>query len=191
MTNPSRLKIVALTAPSGAGKTTIARRVMETFPQMQFSISATTRPPRPHERHGVDYYFVSPDQFRSLIERDELVEYEEVYPNRFYGTLRSEVETKAASGPLLLDIDVRGAVNVERLYGDEALTVFIRPPSVEALADRLRGRATEDEDSLKVRLERARMEMQQADVFDVVVVNDRLEEAVAETLAVVGSFLES
>lgn len=190
MTDSPGLKIVALTAPSGAGKTTIARRVLEAFPEMQFSVSATTRPPRPYEREGIDYHFVSVARFRELISEGRLVEYEEVYPGRFYGTLRSEIESKAERGPLLLDVDVRGALNVERLYGDAALTVFIRPPSIDVLAARLRARATDDDNSVQARLTRAEMEMRQANVFDAVVVNDRLDDAVDETLLLVRSFLE-
>lgn len=190
MTAPE-LKIVALTAPSGAGKTTIARRVLDAFPQMRFSVSATTRPPRAHEREGVDYYFVSEARFREMIAAGELVEYEEVYPGRFYGTLRREIEEKAAQHPLLLDVDVRGANNVERLYNERALTIFVRPPSLQILERRLRERNTESEDALRVRLERARLELQQAHLFDAVVVNDRLEQAVSETLELVASFLNS
>lgn len=191
MNDDRRLRIVALTAPSGAGKTTIARRVLETFPTMRFSVSATTRPPRPHERDGIDYHFVSREQFCRMIENGELVEYEEVYPGRFYGTLRSEIESKAADHPILLDVDVRGATNVDRLYGDQSLTIFIKPPSLETLEQRLRERKTESEESLRIRLERAQAELQHADRFDVIVMNDSLEDAVSETLAHIRSFLAS
>ncbi len=129
-------KIIALTAPSGAGKTTIARRVLATFPEMTFSVSATTRARRLDEKHGVQYYFVSEDAFRDLIASGALIEYQEVYPGRFYGTLRSEVEQKAATTPILLDIDVEGTLKVKRLYSDDALTIFIQPPSLEVLAER-------------------------------------------------------
>ena len=156
-----RPRIVALTAPSGAGKTTIARRVLEAYPQMQFSVSATTRPPRDGERDGIDYHFVTEVRFRKLIEQDELIEYEEVYPGRFYGTPRSEVTSRARTAPVLMDVDVRGARNVKDLFGDDSLTIFIRPPSLEVLAQRLRSRKTEDEASLQTRLDRARMEMEE------------------------------
>ena len=152
-------KIVVLTAPSGAGKTTIARAVMEQIPVLRFSVSATTRPPRAHERDGVHYHFVTEAQFRRFIDDGALIEYEEVYPGRFYGTLRAEVDRATPEAPLLLDIDVEGALNVKRQYGDRALTLFIRPPSLEALAERLRGRATETEETLRVRLETARREI--------------------------------
>ncbi|MFB3133763.1 MAG: guanylate kinase [Rhodothermales bacterium] len=183
-------KIIALTAPSGSGKTTIARRVLAALPEMVFSVSATTRERRPHEKHGVHYYFVSEDEFRELIAAGELIEHEEVYPGRFYGTLRSEVEQKAETTPLLLDIDVEGTLNVKRLYGDDALTIFIEPPSLEVLAERLRRRNTETETSLRHRLDRARRELTYADRFDAVVVNDDLTQAVDETIRLVRQFLQ-
>ena len=183
-------KIIALTAPSGAGKTTIARRVLATFPEMTFSVSATTRARRPDEKHGLQYYFVSEDAFRDLIASGALIEYQEVYPGRFYGTLRSEVEQKAATTPMLLDIDVEGTLKVKRLYSDDALTIFIQPPSLEVLAERLRCRNTETEISLRHRLDRARHELTYADRFDAVVVNDDLKHAVDETIRLVRSFLQ-
>ena len=183
-------KIIALTAPSGSGKTTIARRVLAAFPEMTFSVSATTRARRPHEKHGVHYYFVTEDAFRDLIAAGALIEYQEVYPGRFYGTLRSEVEEKAATTPILLDIDVEGTLNVKRLYSDDALTIFIQPPSLEVLAERLRRRNTETEISLRHRLERARHELTYADCFDAVVVNDDLKHAVDETIRLVRPFLQ-
>lgn len=183
-------KIVVLTAPSGSGKTTIARALLDTVPAMRFSVSATTRPPRPHERDGIDYHFVSVDDFRRLIDEGELLEYEEVYPGRFYGTLRSEVERASRTGPILLDIDVHGALHVKEIFGPRALTVFIRPPALDVLEQRLRDRGTETEESLRVRLETARRELSYADRFDVSVVNDELDEAVTETLRRVRQFLD-
>lgn len=187
----TRKRIVVLTAPSGAGKTTIAKRVMEAIPKMRFSVSATTRPRRSHERDGVDYHFVDLDHFKRQIEAGEMLEYEEVYPGRLYGTLRSEVESKAAAGPVLLDIDVRGAKRIKDLYDDDALVIFVRPPSREELERRLRSRATEDEETIRVRLERAKNELEfaESDRCDAVVENDELEAAVQETLAVVQRFL--
>lgn len=182
-------RIVALTAPSGAGKSTIARRVLAALPQMRFSVSATTRAPREGERDGVHYHFLSVDAFRRCIEAGELVEYEEVYPGRFYGTLRAEVDRAQPDAPVLLDVDVRGATSVKELYGGDALVLFVRPPSMETLAARLRARATEDAVSLRQRLDRAAYELEQADRFDTSVVNDELEVAVAETLEHIMTFL--
>ncbi len=183
-------KIIALTAPSGSGKTTIAREVLAAIPAMTFSVSATTRPQRENEQHGVHYYFISEDEFREQIEADGFVEYEEVYPGRFYGTLREEVERATATEPILLDIDVEGALNVKKRYGAEALTIFIRPPSLEVLAERLRNRKTETASSLRVRLDRAEHELSYAPHFDVIVVNDELAPAVDETIRLVRQFLE-
>lgn len=181
--------IIVLTAPSGAGKTTIAHRIMAALPRIRFSVSATTRPPRNDERDGVDYHFVPEAAFRRYIEADELVEYQEVYPGRFYGTLRSELEAKTRTSPILLDIDVKGAVNVKRLFGDRALVIFIAPPSLAALKERLKLRNSETPETLAIRLERARMEIAQADTFDRVVVNDDLDRASAEAISVVEEFL--
>lgn len=160
---------------------------MEAVPELRFSVSATTRPPRDYEENGVHYHFLTEDSFRQRIEAGDLLEYEEVYPGRFYGTLKSELAT--GERPVLLDIDVKGAANVEMLLGDRALTIFVRPPSLEALAERLRGRGTETEETLRERLARARMELTFADRCDAVVVNDDLEDAVTETIDLVTSFL--
>ncbi len=182
-------RIVVLTAPSGAGKTTIARRVLQAFPNMRFSVSATTRPPRAGERDGVDYYFLSEEAFRELILRGQFVEYEEVYPGRLYGTLRSEIDAASRAHPVLLDIDVKGALRIKERFGEEALAIFIKPPSFEVLEVRLRARGTEDESAMTERLERARMELTYEDRFDAVVVNDDLERAAAETIRLVRLFL--
>lgn len=183
------MKIVVLTAPSGAGKTTIAHRLMETVPEARFSVSATTRPPREGEADGVDYFFLSDEAFRARIVEGAFLEYQEVYPGVLYGTLRAEIERVAEDGAALLDIDVKGALNVKRLYGDRCLTVFIQPPSLAVLAERLQGRETETETSLAARLERARHEIEYATEFDAVIVNDDLDTAVRETVALVRTFL--
>lgn len=183
-----RMKIVVLTAPSGAGKTTIARRLTEALPQARFSVSATTRAPRANERDGVDYFFLTEEEFRRRVEAGDFIEFE-TYAGHLYGTLRSELERVAAEGVALLDIDVRGALNVKRLYDGDALTIFVNPPSLAVLAERLQNRKTESEDVLRIRLERAEQEMAYAPEFDAIVVNDDLETAVAETIGRVRTFL--
>lgn len=182
-------RIIVFTAPSGSGKTTIARRVMEARPDLSFSVSATTRPPREHEREGVDYHFVSADRFRKLIDEGAFLEYEEVYPGRFYGTLIDEVNRRSETGPVLLDVDVKGAVNVKERYGDDALILFVRPPSMAVLEKRLRDRGTETESSLATRLNRAESELEYEPRFDTVIVNDDLETAIRETLTAIEVFL--
>ncbi len=181
--------IIVLTAPSGAGKTTIARHVMEELPHLSFSVSATTREARPSETHGEDYFFLSTAEFRERVKSGEVLEYEEVYPGQLYGTLISEVEQKARNGGVILDIDVRGAKNVKQVFGDDALVIFVQPPSMEVLRRRLEGRGTETDRSMDERLRRAEMEVQQADRFDAVVVNDDLDTAVEETLQAIRQFL--
>lgn len=188
---PPSPRIVVLTAPSGAGKTTIAHRVLEAFPEMRFSVSVTTRAPRPGEQDGVDYHFLSEEAFWQREAEGDLLEYEEVYKGLYYGTLRSAVDAAARKAPVLLDIEVKGALNVQRMYGDQALTIFIAPPSLEILAERLKNRATESDEKRAERLERARMELSLADQFNVRVINDDLETAVAETLDQVRRFLST
>jgi guanylate kinase len=178
-----------LTAPSGAGKTTIARHVLQEMPEVRFSVSATTRDPRPGEKDGTHYHFLSEDTFRQYIDKGTLIEYEEVYPGQFYGTLRSELDRGEA--PVLLDIDVKGAASIKKACDSRALVIFIRPPSKEALARRLRGRGTEVDADLDKRLHRAEMELERAAACDVVVTNDDLAVAVEETLGLVRSFVES
>lgn len=189
MPNDSLPRLIVLTAPSGAGKTTIARRVMDALPELHFSVSATTRPPRAHEKDAVDYHFLTPERFREFIDEGRLVEYEQVYPGLYYGTPRDEVERATTEKPMLLDIDVKGATEVKRLYGDDALVIFVRPPSLADLEARLRDRNTENDAGLSERLGRARQEMEYADRFDAVVVNDDVEEAVSETLRLIRQFL--
>ena len=187
------MTLIVLTAPSGAGKTTIARRLMSEVDGLRFSVSATTRDPRPAERHGVDYVFLSEAEFRQRVAADDFLEHEEVYPGRFYGTLKEAVEETARRDDVravVLDVDVKGAINVKRLYGDAALTLFVAPPSLTALAERLHARGTETEQQVATRLERAKMELSYAGEFDAVVVNDDLETAVAETIARVRGFVE-
>ncbi len=185
------MKIVVVTAPSGAGKTTLCRRVLQAFPAMRFSVSATTRPMRDYEQDGIHYHFLTEEAFREKIAEGAFLEYEEVYPGRFYGTLRSAVEEAAQHHPVLLDIEVRGATNVKRIYGDQALALFIKPPSLDVLEERLGMRGTETPETLAERIDLARWEIEQAPNFDHTVVNDDLEVAAAETLNLVDSFLRS
>lgn len=182
---------VVLTAPSGSGKTTIARRVIQAFPELRFSTSATTRPPRDYEKHGLHYYFISNEAFQQHISQNDFLEYEEVYPGRYYGTLISEITRIDQENPLLLDIDVKGAMRVKELTGPTSLTIFIKPPSMDELRKRLENRGTESEDWVSERLKRASMEMQFADKCDQVVINDDLDQAVEETLGIIRKFFKT
>lgn len=183
--------IVVVTAPSGAGKTTLARKLMEAEPSIRFSVSATTRAPRAGERDGVHYRFLSSDAFRQAIAENELLEYEEVYPDCYYGTLRSEVMTSTPENPVLLDIDVQGAERVKSMFGDRVLTVFIAPPSVEVLERRLKQRGTESDAGLATRLARVRHELTYSNRFDSVVINDDLETATQLLLSRVRTFISN
>ena len=184
-------KLVIFSAPSGSGKTTIVRELLKRFDCFEFSISATSRKPRGEERDGVDYYFLSNDEFRARVERDELVEWEEVYAGTCYGTLRSEVERIWAKGHVILfDVDVMGGIKLKRLFGDDACSVFIMPPSVEELERRLRGRGTDAEEVIRKRIDKAEFELSKSSEFDFTVVNDDLQQAVDETVAIITNFLK-
>ena len=183
-------KMILITAPSGAGKTTIVRHLLSVFDFLDFSVSATTRSRRPHEIDGVDYYFKKPEEFKSLIKKDAFAEYEEVYKDQFYGTLKSEVERVwELRKRIVFDIDVQGATNLKKLYKENALGIFIAPPSLEVLEERLRSRKTETEKQLETRLTRVRKEMEYRDTFDTVLVNDDLETALKEAEHKVLSFI--
>ena len=182
---------IVLTAPSGSGKTTIARAIAKALPELKFSISATTRPPRDEEIDGVHYHFLSDEAFKDAIAAGDFLEYEEVYPGRFYGTLFREIERIDAQGPVLLDIDVKGAMRMKAFAGDSALVLFIHPPSLEALKSRLTNRGTESPEWLQRRIERAEMELSYASRCDHIIYNDVLETAVEETLMVVNQFLKA
>lgn len=182
-------KVIIFSAPSGAGKSTVVGHLLKTFPFLEFSISATSRSPRGNEKDGVEYYFFSAEQFRELIARDAFVEYEEVYPGSFYGTLRSEVERIWAKGHIILfDIDVKGGVNLKRIFGDNALSVFVKPPSVEELRRRLIGRGTDSPEAIERRIAKAEEELEYEPQFDRVLENDRLDRTLAEAENIVKSF---
>lgn len=184
-------KLVIFSAPSGSGKTTIVRELLKRFDCFEFSISATSRKPRGEERDGVDYYFLSNDEFRARVERDEFVEWEEVYAGTCYGTLRSEMERIWAKGNVILfDVDVMGGIKLKRLFGDDACSVFIMPPSVEELERRLRGRGTDAEEVIRKRIDKAEFELSKSSEFDFTVVNDDLQQAVDETVAIITNFLK-
>ncbi len=183
-------KLLIFTAPSGAGKTTITRHLLEKFDFLAFSVSATTRDPRPHEEDGVHYYFLSKKEFKKKIKKDAFVEYEEVYEDQFYGTLKKEVKRLwKEEKHILFDIDVQGAKKIKKVYGDEALAVFINPPSEEVLIERLKNRKTEDEKSLKKRIKKARKELKYANKFDTILVNDVLDVALKEAEEMVLAFI--
>ena len=184
-------KVVIFSAPSGAGKSTIVNHLLGIHPELEFSISATSRAPRGQEQHGKEYYFFSADEFRQMIAEDKFVEYEEVYAGSFYGTLRSEVERIWAKGhAIVFDIDVQGGVNLKRIFGDKALSVFIQAPSVEVLRERLVGRGTDTEEAIERRVAKAASEMEfAAGKFDHVLINDNLDTAKAEAERVIGEFL--
>ncbi|MCD8313834.1 MAG: guanylate kinase [Bacteroidales bacterium] len=184
-------KVIIFSAPSGAGKTTVVNHILSLHPEMEFSISATSRAPRGTERDGVEYWFFSPEEFRRKIAADEFVEYEEVYAGSYYGTLKSEVERIWAKGHVIIfDIDVRGGVNMKRIFGEKALSVLIKAPSVEELRRRLVARATDSPEAIERRVAKARDEMEfAAGKFDYVLVNDDLATAFAEAERVVADFL--
>ncbi|MBP7781161.1 MAG: guanylate kinase [Paludibacteraceae bacterium] len=185
------IKVVIFSAPSGSGKSTIINYLMQQLPgTFEFSISATSRAPRGAEVNGKEYYFLSPEDFKRKIAAGDFLEYEEVYHDKFYGTLKSEVERIASDGKVaLFDVDVKGALNVKRFYGDKAMSVFIQPPSIEELRHRLEGRATDAPDVIQSRIDKAASELEFAPKFDKVVVNDDLLTAETQTLDLVRNFI--
>jgi guanylate kinase len=186
-------KIIVFSAPSGAGKTTIVHRLMSRIPELSFSISACTRDKRGRsEVNGKDYYFITPEEFQDKIRRDEFVEWEEVYEGAFYGTLKSEIERIWANGQhAILDVDVKGGLSIKEFYKDRALAIFVLPPSIEALAERLNARATDSTSSISSRLYKAKFELAFEDRFDVTVVNDDLEAACAQAEKLVRDFISA
>lgn len=183
-------KLIIFSAPSGSGKSTIINYLLQQNLNLAFSISATSRDPRGEEQHGREYYFLSPDEFRKRIANDEFLEYEEVYTDKFYGTLKSEVDRLTSEGKnVIFDVDVLGGVNIKKYYGDKALSIFIQPPGIEELRKRLVGRATDAPEVIEKRIERAEFELSFAPQFDKVVINDELEKAEKETLDIIRDFL--
>ena len=184
-------KVIIFSAPSGAGKSTIVNHLLGKYPELEFSISATSRAPRGDEQDGREYYFFTADQFRRMIAEDKFVEHEEVYPGSFYGTLKSEVERLWAKGHVIVfDIDVKGGVNVKKIFGDKAFSIFIQAPSVEILRERLISRGTDSAEAIGKRVAKASSEMEFAKGrFDYVLVNDDLQTALDEADEIVGKFL--
>ena len=184
-------KLVIFSAPSGSGETTIVHELLKHFDCFEFSISATSRQPRGQEQDGKDYYFLSNEEFKACVERDEFVEWEEVYQGTCYGTLKREMERIWAKGnTILFDVDVMGGISLKRLFGKDACSVFIMPPSIEELERRLRGRGTDSEEVILKRIAKAEFEISKAPEFDHVVVNDKLEDAVAEVTKIITDFLK-
>ena len=184
-------KLIIFSAPSGSGKTTIVKRLLSTFPQFEFSISATSRQPRGEERNGVDYFFLTQEEFRQKVAENAFVEWEEVYNGTCYGTLRSEMERIWAKGNVIIfDVDVIGGINLKRIFGERACSIFIKAPSVEALRERLIGRGTDSAETIEKRVAKAEFELSKASEFDFVVVNDILDNAVAETEQIITDFLK-
>ena len=184
-------KLIIFSAPSGAGKTTIVRHLLNCNFNLEFSVSATSRTPRNGEVNGKDYYFISIDEFKKRIENKEFLEWEEVYTDTFYGTLVAEVEKIRNNGKhVIFDVDVIGGLNIKEYYGKEALSVFVQPPSVEELKKRLETRSTETKEKIKIRIAKAKKELGFAERFDVIIVNDQLLKACKEAESVVLTFLE-
>lgn len=188
-----RGSLLIFSAPSGSGKSTIIQWLMNEHPELKlaFSISATSRPPRGTEQNGVEYFFLSPDEFRQKIQNGEFLEYEEVYQDRFYGTLKEQVERQLEAGQnVVFDVDVKGGCNIKEFYGNQAMSLFIQPPSIEELRRRLINRGTDDMEQIEKRVAKAEYELSFAPRFDHIVVNDILEDAEAEALRLINEFLE-
>lgn len=185
-------KLLIFSAPSGAGKSTIVQWLIKHKElKLAFSISCTSRPPRGTEQHGVEYFFLTPEEFRKHIQNNDFLEYEEVYKNRFYGTLKSQVDNQLIAGQnIIFDVDVKGGCNIKQHYQNQALSIFIMPPSIKELRKRLEGRGTDTQEVIEDRLAKAEYEMTFAPKFDHIIVNDNLETAKAETLKIVQQFLQ-
>ncbi|MGM0375312.1 MAG: guanylate kinase [Bacteroidota bacterium] len=184
-------KIIIFSAPSGSGKTTIVKHLMENIPGLSFSISATSRSPRNNEKHGRDYYFLSPAEFREKINNNEFLEWEEVYEGIYYGTLKSEVERIAANGEVaVFDVDVVGGTNIKKQFEDKALAIFIKTPSLQTIEQRLKQRGTDSEEIIRQRVAKAEKELGYARFFDKIIVNDQIDQAYKEAEQIVKDFIE-
>ncbi len=184
-------ELIIFSAPSGAGKTTIVKRILESVSKLEFSVSACSREMRPGEKDGKDYYFLDVDDFKGKIENDEFLEWEEVYKDHYYGTLKSEVQRIWNGGKhVIFDVDVIGGLNIKKFYGENALAIFVMPPSVNHLKERLRGRSTDSDKNIQTRIDKAEEELKYAEQFDVILVNDELEKAVNEALVLINEFLK-
>lgn len=182
--------IIIFSAPSGSGKSTIVNYLLERHPELEFSVSATSRAPRGTEQHGEAYYFLTTEEFKQKIAENAFVEYEEVYSGCYYGTLKSEIERISAKGHhVVFDVDVVGGCNLKRIFGEEALSIFIAPPSVEVLRQRLKGRGTDSDEMIEKRVDKAEYEMTFAPKFDKIIVNDRLEDALQEAETAILQFI--
>jgi guanylate kinase len=183
-------KYIILSAPSGAGKTTIAKHLLNAGLGLEFSITACSRNKREGETDGIDYYFLSKSEFISKVNANDFLEWEEVYPDHFYGTLKSELDRIQKNGNrVLFDVDVVGGLNIKRIYKENALAIFISPPSIEVLRERLERRATDSEEKIRIRLDKAEMEMSRAPEFDIIIINDQLENTLIQTVNVIKEFI--
>jgi len=183
-------KLIIVSAPSGAGKTTIVKKLLEKIPELHFSVSACSRPKRVNETEGVDYYFISVAEFRDKIRNNEFLEWQEVYNGCLYGTLKSEVDRiRNLDKYIIFDVDVEGGINIKKLFMDNALSIFIKPPSMEVLEERLRKRSTDSEGSIKMRIQKAIKEMEYAGNFDKVIINDDISRAAAEAISLTEAFI--
>jgi guanylate kinase len=182
--------LIVVSAPSGAGKTTIVKKLLEAFPNLKFSISACSRSKRINEVDGVDYYFMSADDFKTKIQNDEFIEWQEVYQGSYYGSLKSEVDRIwSQNNYVIFDVDVVGGLNIKKIYQDKALSIFIMPPSIELLEERLRKRSTDSEESIRIRVEKARKEMEFSNRFDNIIINEDILKATNEAILLVKEFL--
>lgn len=185
-------KLIIFSAPSGSGKTTVVRNMLQEFDELAFSISATTRKKREGEEHGKDYYFLAPEEFKKRIEKDEFLEYEEVYPDMFYGTLKSEVQRLWDLGKaVVFDVDVIGGLNIKEYYEEKALAIFLRPPSIDELQRRLLDRGTESVEQVNMRVEKAEKELKSESKFDIVLINNTLADTLVEAKYLIRYFLNN